>query len=141
MSQLVGYSTAIRNARMSAVLAAIDAGSSAGVLTIYGGTRPSTGGTRPTALVTYPLGVVSGTKPSGSVSGGSLSLLTNGSTGVLADNSGTATWASIATSDGTFCMDCNVGTSGCDINLSTTTIVAGGRIAIISGGLFTEGNP
>lgn len=141
MSQLIAYSTAIRNARMSAVLAGIDAGSSAGVLTIYGGTRPSTGGTRPTALVTYPLGVASGTKPSGSVSNGALAILTNGSAGVIASNSGTATWASIATSDGDFCLDCNVGTSGCDINLSTTTIVAGGKISITSGGLFTEGNP
>ena len=140
MTQLVGYSTAIRNVRMSAVSAAIDAGVSAGILTIYGGTRPSTGGIPPTALVTYPLGTVSGTKPSSSVSGGSLAILTNGSTGVTATNSGTATWARITTSDGVFCLDCNVGTSGCDINLSTTTIVAGGKVTITSGGLFQEGN-
>jgi hypothetical protein len=141
MTQQIGYSTAIRTARMNAVLSALDAGTTAAVLTIYGGTRPSTGGSAPTPLVTYPLGAVSGTKPSASVSGGALAILTNGATGVTAANSGTATWGRFTSSAGAFCLDCNVGVSGCDINLSTATIVAGETVTITSGGSFSEGNP
>ncbi|MBM3273539.1 MAG: hypothetical protein FJZ00_00190 [Candidatus Sericytochromatia bacterium] len=47
-----------------------------------------------------------------------------------ADNTGTATWARIATSGATTIMDVTVGTSGEDINLNSVSIQAGANVAI-----------
>lgn len=50
-----------------------------------------------------------------------------------ADATGTATWFRILKSDGTtVVMDGSVGTSGADMNLATTALVAGEDIAITS---------
>jgi hypothetical protein len=125
---------------MTAVLAAIDAGSAAGVLTIYNSVRPATGGAVTTALAVLPLGAISGVKPSGSVSGGVLSLLTNGATGVAAINTGTPTWGRVTDSSGNFYLDLSVGASGCDINLSSASIITGQTVSVTSGGTITEGN-
>lgn len=140
MAQLTGYSTALRTARENAVLSAIDAGSTAGILTIYNGTRPATGGAATTALAVLPLGATSGTKPSGTVTNGVLSILTNGITGVTASNSGTPAWGRITDSAGNFVLDFNVGASGCDLNLNSATITSGYVFSVTSGGTITEGN-
>ncbi len=136
----IAYSTTIRTNRETAVLNAIDGGSTAGVLTIYSGTRPATGDAVTTALAILPLGATSGVKPSGSVSAGVLSLLTNGATGVAAINTGTAIWGRVTDSSGNFCIDLSVGASGCDINLSSASITSGQTVSITSGGTITEGN-
>jgi len=47
-----------------------------------------------------------------------------------ADATGTATWARIVNGSGTTIMDLTVGTSGEDINLNTTSIVAGATVAV-----------
>ena len=57
-----------------------------------------------------------------------------------ADASGTATWFRVTTSGGTFVIDGNVGTSGSDLNLVTTTIVATQPVSV-SSFVITEGNP
>jgi hypothetical protein len=50
-----------------------------------------------------------------------------------ASNTGTAAWARCIASDGTTTiMDCTVGTANCDINLSSTSIVAGTNVAVTS---------
>jgi hypothetical protein len=49
-----------------------------------------------------------------------------------ANATGTATWFRIVTSGGTHVIDGNVGTSGSDLNLSTTSIVSGASVSITS---------
>jgi hypothetical protein len=50
-----------------------------------------------------------------------------------AAQTGTAAWARILQSDGiTVVMDCSVSTAGADVNLSSTSIVAGTNVAITS---------
>lgn len=57
-----------------------------------------------------------------------------------ADATGTATFFRLYKSDGTTCvLQGTVGTSGADLNLNTTSIVAGGPVAVTSF-VLTEGN-
>lgn len=132
----ISLSTAARNARLTALITAIDAGSGPGVLSIYSGTRPATGGATTTLLAELTL-----SDPCGTVSGGVLTFnaITQDSS---ANASGTASWARIVDSTGTHVLDLGVGTagSGQEIILNTTTIVAGGPVGITSASL-TEGNP
>ena len=138
MAQQPAYTTAIRTTRMQAVLDALDAGSGAGYLKIYDGTRPATGGTATTLLINFQLGATPGTKPSGSVTNGVLTLANV--TAVTASATGTATWARLTTSAGTFVADFNVGTSGTDLIITNTSIVSGQTILLTNGATVTEGN-
>jgi hypothetical protein len=57
-----------------------------------------------------------------------------------ANATGTATWFRIVQSDGsTHVMDGSVDTSGADLNLNTTSIVAGANVSI-SSATITAGN-
>ncbi len=50
-----------------------------------------------------------------------------------ANNSGTASWGRALKSDGSTVMfDGTVGTSGCDLNIATTSIVAGAIVGVTS---------
>lgn len=128
-----GFAAGLRNARLDAITTF--AGSAA-KLRIYSGVRPATGGAVTTLLAELTLG--SPLAPA--ASGGVLTL--NAITGdTSADASGTATWARIVKSDGTtFVADLNVGTSGSDINLNTTSITAGVPVNVTSM-TITDGNP
>ena len=57
-----------------------------------------------------------------------------------ANATGTATWFRLTTSGGTAVVDGNVGTSGSDLNLTTTSIVATQPVSC-SSFTITEGNP
>ena len=83
---------------------------------------------------------VCGTPFAGSASSGVLTL--NAITAGTAGNTGTATNARIYKSDGTTLVvsGLTVGTSGSNINLSSTTITSGDSVAI-SSATITEGNP
>lgn len=126
LASLIAYSTTIRSNRMTQVLNAIDGGSGAGLIRIYDSTRPATGGTATTKLAELTC-----SDPSGSVSSAVLtfSAITADSS---ADATGTATWGRIVDSSATFCVDFNVGTSGSDLNLNTTSITSGVNVAISS---------
>lgn len=127
----VGFSTTLRNARADAITAA--AGASA-KLRIYSGSRPATGGTVTTLLAELTCNATF------APSGASGVLTLNAITGdTSADATGTATWARIVTSGGTFVLDCSVGTSAADIILATTSLVAGAAVTVTSA-VFTEGN-
>lgn len=126
----VGMSTTLRDARLDAITTA--AGASA-TLKIYDGTRPATGGTATTLLATLTCNATFAPASSGGV----LTLNSIASANAVATS--TATWARLATSGGTFVLDCSVGTSGADINLNTTSIVSGASVAVTSA-TFTEGN-
>lgn len=128
----LAYSSALRNARMDQITTAVGA---SGLLRIYDGTRPATGGTATTLLA----GLVGNATFAPAASGGVLTL--NAITqDASADATGTATWFRWVTSGATFCMDGSVGTSGSDLNLTTTSIVITQPVSVTSW-VQTEGNP
>ena len=114
---VIAYSTALRNARLDAVSAAVGSG---GKLRIYNGTRPASGGAGHTLLSEHTLGTPFAAAAAG---GGPLSPTLPAD--VNASATGTATWWRATTSAGTFVIDGDVGTSGSDLDLVTTSIVSG----------------
>ena len=130
----LAYSVTHRNERLD--LLTTLAGNGA-LLRIYDGTRPATG----SAITTQVLGaeLTCGTPFAAAASGG---VLTAGA--ITQDSSAnatiTATWFRVVKSDGTtFVMDGNVGTSGSDLNLTTTSIVIIQPVSITSF-VITESN-
>ena len=115
----VTYTTAVKNARLDAVVTAIGA---TGVLEI--GTT-SMG----TVLATISLNSTAGT-----TSGGVLTFSGFPKSDTSADASGTAAEARIRTSSGgtDIITGLSVGTSGSDINLTSTSITAGQTVTISS---------
>jgi hypothetical protein len=120
----LALSTTLRNALLDAITTAIG---SSGFVDIYNGTRPASGGAATTKLGHLALAATAAPAASGGVL--TFSTVTNDSS---ADATGTATWFRVTTSGGTFVIDGDVGTSGSDLNLNTTSIVAGGPISISS---------
>lgn len=128
----LGYVTSLRNARMDQITTAIGA---SGLLRVYDGSRPATGGAATTLLAQLALSATAAPAASGGV------LTFNAITqDASADATGTATWFRITTSGGTAVIDGSVGTSGSDLNLTTTSIVAGQPVSV-SSCVITEGNP
>jgi hypothetical protein len=121
----LGYDVSIRNGQLDQVTTR--AGASA-LLRIYDGTRPATGGTATTLLAELTCNATFAPAASGGVL--TLNSITQDSS---ANATGTATWFRIVKSDGTtFVMDGNVGTSGSDLNLNSTSITSGGSVAVTS---------
>lgn len=130
----LGVKVEIRNAWLDAINTAINAGTGAGKLKIYDGTRPATGGT-----ATNLLGTVVCSDPAAPAASGGVLTFSSFTEDSSADASGTATWGRFTDSADNFVCDCSVGTSGTDIILNSTAITAGGIIRITSGTL-TAGN-
>lgn len=128
----LAYSTSVRNAMLDAITSAIGA---SGLLRIYDGTRPASGGTATTLLAQLALSATSAPAAASGVL--TFNAITQDSS---ADATGTATWFRVTTSGGTFVIDGNVGTSGSDLNLTTTAIVATQPVSVTSF-VITEGNP
>jgi hypothetical protein len=127
----LAYSTSLRNARQDAITTAIGA---SGLFRIYDGSRPASGGAATTLLAELALSATA----AGASSGGVLTF--NSITqDASANATGTATWFRIVTSGGTFVIDGSVGTSGSDLNLTTTSIVATQPVSVTSC-VITEGN-
>lgn len=123
----------LRSARMDAITTR--AGNAA-LLRIYDGSRPATGGAATTLLAELTCG-------SPFAAGAASGVLT--ANAITQDSSanatGTATWFRVVKADGTtHVMDGNVGTSGSDLNLTTTSIVATQPVQVTSF-VLTEGNP
>jgi hypothetical protein len=117
----VTYTTAVKNARMTAVRDQIDGGSGAGVLQI---------GTTGMASI---LAEITLDDPSGTISGGVLSLSGFPKSDTSANNTGTAAAARIRDSSGTDVITgLTVGTSGTDIILDSVSITAGQTVTINS---------
>lgn len=131
----LAYVTALRNARLDAITTKIDAGAGAGLLRIYDGTRPATGGAATTLLAELTFSDPSSAAASDGVL--TASAITQDSS---ANATGTATWFRVVDSAATFVMDGNVGTSGSDLNLTTTSITATQPVSVTSF-VITEGNP
>lgn len=129
----LGYATGLRNAKQDAITTYAGNGC---LLRIYNGARPATGGAATTLLAELTCG-------SPFAPGAASGVLTLGAItqDPSANNTGTATWFRIVRSDGTtHVMDGDVGTSGSDLNLTTTSIVTGQPVSITSF-TITEGNP
>lgn len=125
--------TSIRNAMLDTITTR--AGASA-LLRIYSGTRPATGGTATTLLAELTCNATFA--PAASAGVLTLNAITQDSS---ANATGTATWFRIVKSDGTsFVLDGDVGTSGSDLNLVTTSITATQPVSVTSF-TITEGNP
>lgn len=130
--------TTIRNLMLDTITTR--AGNAA-LLRIYDSTgtgRPATGGAVTTQVLLAEL--TCGTPFAAAAAAGVLTLgaITQDAS---ANNTGTATWFRIVKADGTsFVMDGNVGTSGSDLNLTTTSIVATQPVSVTSF-TITEGNP
>jgi len=130
----ISYSTTIRDNRLNVVRDAIDGGAGAGLLRIYDSSRPATCGTATTLLAELTFSDPCST-------GASSQTLTMSS--ITADSSanatGTATWFRAVDSTGTCCIDGNVGTSGSDMNLNSTSISTGQQVSCTSF-VITAGN-
>jgi hypothetical protein len=132
----ISMTTAVRNARADALTTAIG---NAALLRIYDGTPPAnanaalSGNTKLAELTCgspFAPAAASGVQTANSITQDS-----------SADATGTASFFRVYKSDGTTVTEQgSVGTSGADLNLNTTSIVAGGPVAVTSFAL-TEGNP
>jgi hypothetical protein len=125
----VRITLAQRNAHLDALAAAIDAGAAA-TIKIYTGTQAATADTAIGAQVL--LGTLTFTDPCAPAASGGVLTFSTITEDTAADNTGTATWARIATSAGTTIFDCDVGTSGATINFATVAFVANARIQMTS---------
>lgn len=128
----LAFSTAVRNAMLDGITSTAGASCK---LRIYDGTRPATGGAATTLLAELTCNATFAPSASGGVL--TLNAITSDTS---ADATGTATWFRIVKSDGTtHILDGNVGTSGSDLNLNSTSIVATGTVAV-SSFTITAGN-
>jgi hypothetical protein len=119
----VTYSTATKQARLNAVITAIDAGAGPGTLEI---------GTSGMASV---LAILTLADPSGTASGATLTFdFDPDISDTSANASGTAAEARIKDSDGTVIISgLTVGTSGTDIVLDSVSITAGQTVTLTTG--------
>lgn len=119
----INYTTTIKNARMTTVLNAIDAGSGAGKINIYN------------AGYTNILVSITLADPAGVVAAGALTLsgMPKSGTGIYAGN---AAVAKIVDSDNTVVADgLTVGTTGTDIVIDNVNIAVGQNVNITAGSI------
>ena len=118
----LAFATSIRNTMLDRITTEVGA---SGLLRIYDGSRPASGGAATTLLAELTCNATFAPSASGGVL--TLNAITTDST---ANATGTATWFRITTSGGTWMIDGNVGTSGSDLNLNTTSIVSGAAVSV-----------
>jgi hypothetical protein len=126
----------------NAAKAAVDAVAAlcnSGTLKIYDGTKPTDANTAisgNTLLATLTFSSTAFAASSASGSAGSKVVTATANTitdDSSADATSTATWFRVLKSDGTTAVfDGTVGTSGCDLNLASTSIVAGEDVSVTS---------
>lgn len=128
----ISFSVTLRNSRLDAITTFT--GGSA-LLRIYSGTRPATGGAATTLLAELTCNATFAPAAASGVL--TLNAITQDAS---ADATGTATWFRIVKSDGTtHVMDGSVSTTGSDLNMTTTSFVAGQPISV-SSFTITEAN-
>ena len=123
----LAFAATTRNAWLDAIDDLLNAGAGAALIRIYDGSRPATGGAATTLLAE----LTCSDPACGAASAGVLtfSAITQDSS---ANASGTATWFRMVDSNATFVLDGNVGTSGSDLNLTSTTITITEPVSISS---------
>lgn len=130
----LAFATTLRNAMLDQIKTALDAGAGAALIRIYDGTRPATGGAATTLLAELTC-----TDPSAGAAASGVLTFSSITQDSSANATGTATWFRMVDSVATFVMDGNVGTSGSDLNLTTTAIVITQPVSI-SSATITAGN-
>lgn len=133
MASNLKYSNVLKNDQLGGIATAIG---TSGFMRWYSGTQPTNPDTAlsgNTMLANLPLSATSGTAASGVFTFNAIS------TEASADNTGTATFGSFVTSAAVRQADFSIGTSGADLNLNTTSIVAGAA-ASCSSATITNGN-
>ena len=123
----IQLTAAVRNAGLDAITTAVG---TSGLIRIYSGSVPATVATALGAQVLLAECACSATFAAGA-SGGVLTL-NSISNDAAADAAGTASFFRILTSGGTAVVQGTVGTSGADLNLSTTTFSIGLVVSISS---------
>jgi hypothetical protein len=126
---------ALRTTVVDAINTAINAGSGPGKLAVYSGTRPANADASlsgNTKLVEFTL---ADPASSGGSSGALPAAGTPLSATAVAGAPTTATFFRVVDSTGAVVMDGSVGTSGADLNLSSTSITSGQTVSITSGNL------
>jgi hypothetical protein len=121
--------THVSQAGWDAALNALTALANGGTVTIYNGSQPATPDvavTSQVALVTLNLSATA----AGSASAGTATM--NAVTSAVAGNSGTASWFRVYASGGAAVWDGDVGTSGADMNFTTTTFTSGVTYGVTS---------
>ena len=126
----LAITTTLRNTGLDAIDDAVNAGAGAGLLRIYDGTRPASGGAATTLLAELTF--------SDPAFGATLtaSAITDDSS---ANATGTATWFRVVDSNANWVIDGDVGTSGSDLNLNSTSISSGQNVSVTSF-VLTAGN-
>lgn len=124
----------ISNYAASLSCTAITQALSGGTIALYSGAQPATTDTAITSQ-TKLVQLTFGSPAYGTVSNGAA--LANPIAPATGLANGTATWARYLTSGGLAVADGSVGTSGCDVNLDSTTIQAGALVTI-TGGTWVE---
>lgn len=132
----LGFSTTLRNNMLDEITALLDAGVAAGKLRIYDGTRPSNGGAATNLLAELDLSDPS----AGAAAAGVLTFSAiSAETSAPFAGTNTATWFRMVDSDANFVIDGNVGTSGSDLNLNSTSITQGATVSVTNA-TVTAGN-
>lgn len=121
------FAATLKDAALTPVKTAIDAGSAGGKIKVYTGTIPTTPETAIGAQVL--LGTLTFSDPCGTVATGALTMgaITQDA---AADATGAASWARITDSDDVVVMDIDITTTGGGgtMQMNTTNIVIGGPI-------------
>lgn len=134
----LGYTLALRHARLDEITTAVDSGAAAGLLRIYDGARPTDADTAVGAQnLLAELTFSDPSFPAAATGDLTANAITDDSS---ANATGTAAWFRVVNSDATTTvMDGDVGTSGSDLNLNSTSITSGGTVSC-SSFVITAGN-
>lgn len=131
----INITIATRNAMLSAINTAVNAGAGAGKLRIYDGSKPANADTAVGAQVL--LAEITLADPAfAAPSGGTMDIDADPDVSDASANAtGTASWARIVDSDNNAVYDGTVATSGADFNISSTSITSGQTVTLVSGTL------
>lgn len=128
MANNLKYSTALKNAKLDAIITQV--GTSA-LLRIYDGAQPASPDTAIGAQVLLAELTCNATAFAGAAAAGVLTA--SAITGDASANAtGTAAWFRLLTSGATAKIDGTVGTSGADLNLDSVALVAGQQVNVTS---------
>lgn len=126
MGSNLKYAVTLKNDKLTVI--STDIGAS-GLMRWYSGTQPTNPDTAlsgNTQLATLPLSATAGSSSGGVFTFGTITSESS------ADATGTATFGSFLTSAAVRKVDYSIGTSGTDLNLNTTSIVAGAQASCSS---------
>ena len=122
-----------------AAVNAFCAAANSGSLAIYAGTQPALNGSITGGTLLATLSLSSTAFSSATASSGTASAAANPITSATAVATGTAAYFVLYASNGTTVVATGtVGTSGCDLNINTTSVVSGVNVAVTS---FTVSMP